>query len=220
MKQSRNKRGEKPEERYRRARPLIVLLGQPEGDETTFLSRIDVLAWNIDGSGRALCRTYHGSIEDPVVQLETMAGDLGAVLSPDTSSPVWVEAPEGYRGERIEADQLGICDETYDDSDPTWGHACVPWASDASMARATYDARRCMIEYRRSCDAFDEALADVGLQPREHGEIPAGYGDCDHDSKDARLVSSAWAAACEGKPKRCRKLLRRLRRRCRRLRKR
>lgn len=191
---------------YEQAKPLITLLPTDAGLDVWGLTRIDVLAFNVDGTGRALCRVYR---DDEPTTLTIMGNEMGIILENEVEGVAFIEAPAGWTGGRPDA--LKDYDGGYfAHTDPWWGKPCHENGSDEQMAQAGHDKREQLRAERVGYKVFDRCLKKLGMRKRDFGVPPYEYGHCRYGSKQYERVFKAWKAARRGRATTCRRLLRKV----------
>lgn len=188
---------------YQQRKPLLTLLATRAGLKTFGYAIVEVLAFNVDGAGRALCRVYR---VNGGAKLTLLSNELGFMLEHELDAVAYIEAPQGWTDGRPD-----LLDEfTADyccDFDETWGLTFAACDSDASLARAGGDERKAKLAHRRGTDLFDRCLAKLKMAPREYGSPAVAYGDYPSYSRQQERVADAWDAAHRGRKKRCMRLL-------------
>jgi hypothetical protein len=190
---------------YQQCKPIITLLPTDAGREVFGFARLDILAFNVDGAGKALCRTFDDA---GTATLTLQSNELGVMLEAVGDEIATIEAPENWMGERPAV--LDQFDGGYvGEFDDMWSRPYTPWGSDMCLKYADHDGRAMMLAERRGYPLFDRCLAKLKLPPRKRGDPPYAYGDREPRFQPYVTIMKAWRAAKKGDKKRCKKMLRR-----------
>jgi hypothetical protein len=189
--------------KHRRAEPLIVLLNARHPGDIYGWARIDVIAFNVDGSGLALARVY--SELDAKPELHLYGADMQLMLEGDDHGErAYVEAPDGWDGKTMP--DVEHSDDHFGSSVSTWGRTFCEQTSDEALFRASHDERKEIERERTRYRIFDQSLVEAGLPPRRASVYPSCYGGERSPVDD--LLHQASEAAAAGDATRCARVLR------------